>query len=35
MSNQQKVVMWMGVAFTLIGMGTVSVYVYNKFKDKK
>lgn len=30
-----QVLGWAGVAFTIIGIGTVSVWVYNKAKDKK
>ncbi len=32
MTNQQLIVAWIGVGFTLIGIGTVSVYIYNKVK---
>lgn len=34
MTNEQKVIAWMGLGFTLIGIATVGVYIYNKTKEK-
>ncbi len=35
MTTQQKAVAWIGLGLMLIGLGTVSVYVYNKSQEKK